>query len=136
MKPIRRSLRTVILLALSYTFLDDEDGSSIEITVNDPSYSSISIIATDENGIVSNGFFNRDADGTERFEETSSDGNVFGFIERPDCSGTLTQVSFDDGVQESSLDAAFSSALLEPLVISGERCEFDDGVETCLALPL
>jgi len=43
--------------ALSYTFFDDEDGSSIEITVNDRSYSSISIIATDENGIVSNGIF-------------------------------------------------------------------------------
>jgi len=42
----------------------------------------LTVIQTDEDGVVSNAFFSRDADGNERFEETSSDGNAVNFIER------------------------------------------------------
>lgn len=123
---------TLVAGVLSYTVSNASGLSEIKMVLNNPLYSSGSLQSTDEEGLVQNMIWSRDADGTERFRLTSNDGSSSEFIELPDCSGTTARVYMSDGELSSTTKASWTSPTAPNFLGTYEWCAYDFGTPGCV----
>ncbi len=110
--------------------------STLEVTVNDRSYSSGSVVTSSANGEEETMLWTRAADGTETFSRTDLIGNTTSFTEAPDCSGTATFVDFeDDGTPLVKTTSTWTSPIEAIPRFVWESCDYENGVEECRQSP-
>lgn len=115
---------------LSWTLASNT--ATAEVTVNDRSYSSGSIVVTSANGDERTSLWTRAADGTETYSQTDLIGNTTSFTEAPDCSGTATLVDIDDGGAPLIRTTTTWTSPLETIPsFVWEFCDYENGVEVC-----